>query len=517
MQFGVLGPLEVREAGRELPLTGVKQRALLAILLLHVNEVVSSERLIDELWSEGMPGSGATALQVRVSQLRKTLGAGGQLIVTQSPGYVLRLEHEQLDLQRFERLVAEAAASEPADASSMLREALLLWRGPALAEFAFDGFAQAAIGRLEELRLTALESRIEADLVLGRHNELAAELEGLVLEHPLRERLRAQLMLALYRSGRQAEALEVYRTVRETLVDELGIEPSTALQELERRILRQDPSLELTQSIALSRSVLVVPLDEPNLDRLIELAELLVRYPPRELILARLIAAGDLTRSAALLHARRDALLANGHAARAAVFASMEPGGDLIRLASEQDVDLLLLDARPALLEDEVTRTVLRGAACDVAVFVARDSPSTTGPVLVPFAGAEHDWSAVEFGAWMARNQDVPLRLAGPEEHGRDASRLLARASLAIQRALGVAAEPVLVEPGPDGLIEAAEDAALVVLGLSDRWRTEGLGSVRSALATRARPPVVLLRRGPRPGGLAPPESYTRFTWSVDV
>lgn len=515
MKFGILGPLEVRDADRVLPLTGAKQRALLAILLLHVNEVVSSERLIDDLWSEEPPGSGSTALQVRVSQLRKTLGTGGLLIVTQSPGYVLRLEREQLDLQRFERLVAEADGAEPADASTKLREALALWRGPALAEFAFEEFAQAAIGRLEEMRLAVLESRIEADLVVGRHHELAAELEGLVLEHPLRERFRAQLMFALYRSGRQAEALEAYRAMRQTLVEELGIEPSLALQELERGILRQDPSLDLTQPVTLGHSVIVVPLDASNLDGLVALAEPLVSHPTRELILARLVAAGDLSRAAALLHERREALLTKGHAARAAAFTTMQPGDDLIRLTSEQDADLLLLDARPALLEDEVTRTVLRGAPCDVAVFVARDSPPTPGPVLVPFAGAEHDWTAVEFGAWMARNQAVPLWLAGPEHEGRDASRLLARASLAVQRALGVAAEPLLVEPGADGLVRAAEDAALVVLGLSDRWRKEGLGPVRSALAASARPPVVLVRRGLRPGGLAPPESYTRFTWSV--
>jgi DNA-binding SARP family transcriptional activator len=515
MEFGILGPLEVREEDRVLPVTGAKQRALLAILLLHPNEVVSSGRLIDELWSEEPPGSGSTALQVRVSQLRKTLGAGGQLIVTQHPGYLVRLEHEQLDLQRFERLVAEAEGAEPAQASAKLREALELWRGPPLAEFAFEAFAQVAIGRLEELRLAALESRIEADLALGRHHELVGELDALVVEHPLRERVRAQLMLALYRSGRQAEALDAYKRMRRTLVDELGIEPTAALQELERRLLQQDPSLDLARPVTLSRSVIVVPLDELNLDALVALAEPLVGNPARELILVRLVADRDLSRVTAVLPKRRQALLAKGHAARAAAFTTMDPGADLVRLTTEQDADLLLLDARPALLEDEVTRAVLRAAPCDVAVFVARNSPPAPGPVLVPFTGAEHDWSAVEFGAWLARNQDVPLRLAGPEETGRDASRLLARASLAVQRALGVAAEPLLLEPGPDGLVRAAGDAALVVLGLSDRWRKDGLGPVRSALTTRARPPVVLVRRGLRPGGLAPPESYTRFTWSI--
>jgi hypothetical protein len=156
---------------------------------------------------------------------------------------------------------------------------------------------------------------------------------------------------------------------------------------------------------------------------------------------------------------------------------------------------------------------LLAGAPCDVAVLVAREPRA--GPVLVPFVGAEHDWAAIELAAWAAGAQGVPLRLAGPGEASRDSSRLLASASLAIQRALGVAAEPLLVEPGAEVLLRAADDASLVVLGLSERWRKEGLGAVREALAVEARPPVVLVRRGLRPGGLAPRASLTRFTWSL--
>src|SRR6266540_4773261 len=351
MEFGILGPLEIREADRVRPLTGSKQRALLALLLIHANE----------LWSTEPPGSGSTALQVRVSQLRKTLGAGGRHVVTQAPGYVLRIGREQLDLYRFEQLVAEAEGAEPAVASSKLREALVLWRGPALAEFTFEAFAQAAIGRLEELRLAALERRIEADLALGRHAELTGELEALVVEHPLRERFRAQLILALYRSGRQAEALEAYRTLRQTLVEELGIEPSSALQELEREILRHDPSLDLAQPVMVGHSILVVPLDERHLDALLGLAEPLISHPPRELIIALMIAAADLGRATAHLHERRAGLLANGHSVRTAAFTSGVPGDDINRLATEQDVDLVLLDAGPGLLENDVVRTVLRG------------------------------------------------------------------------------------------------------------------------------------------------------------
>jgi hypothetical protein len=188
---------------------------------------------------------------------------------------------------------------------------------------------------------------------------------------------------------------------------------------------------------------------------------------------------------------------------------------DLVRIASEHDVDLALVDAPASLLDDDLLRTLLIGAPCDVGVLVGRRSGYEPGPVLVPFAGAEHDWSAIELASWLARSQNVPLRLAGPLEDVRDSSRLLASASLVIQRALGVAAEPLLVPPGVDGLLAAAAESALVVVGLSDRWRRDGLGPVRLALAAEAPPPALIVRRGLRPGGLAPPEGVTRFTWSI--
>ena len=248
MEFRILGPLEAREEGRSLGLGGAKQRALLAILLLHANEVVSSDRLIDDLWGEEPPETAASALRVHIAQLRKALGSSGVLL-TRSPGYVLQIEPGQLDVDRFAQLVEEAgrafADGRWKHASERLREALALWRGSPLADFAYERFAQTDISRLEELRLAALEKRIEADLALGRHAELVGELEALVAEHPLRERLRAQLMLALYRSGRQAEALAAYQDVRRILVEELGIDPGAELHDLERGILRQDPSLAL--------------------------------------------------------------------------------------------------------------------------------------------------------------------------------------------------------------------------------------------------------------------------------
>ncbi len=233
MEFRILGPLEVLHDGRQVDLGGAKQRALLAMLLLHPNEVVSSDRLIDALWEDDAPETGRKALQVYVSQLRKALGK--ERIATRSPGYRIQVEAEELDLIRFERLVAAGQA----------REALSLWRGPPLADFAYHRFAHSETERLEELRLACLEDRIETDLAVGRQAVVVGELEALVGRHPLRERLRAQLMLALYRSGRQAEALEVYQDARRALVDELGIDPSRELRELEQAILRQDPALDL--------------------------------------------------------------------------------------------------------------------------------------------------------------------------------------------------------------------------------------------------------------------------------
>jgi DNA-binding SARP family transcriptional activator len=251
-EFLILGPLEAYDGGRQLSLGGTKQRALLALLLLHANEVVSSDLLIDELWGGASSKDGAKALSVAVARLRKALEPArppseeGRLLVTRPPGYELRLAPDQLDLHRFERLVAEArAAAEPATAAGKLRAALALWRGPPLADLAYESFCQAEIARLVELRLAALEDRLRADVELGRHAELVGELESLVAEHPLRERLRELLMLALYRSGRQAEALEAYQAARTALTEELGIEPGRELRELQQAILGQDPALDL--------------------------------------------------------------------------------------------------------------------------------------------------------------------------------------------------------------------------------------------------------------------------------
>jgi len=259
LDFRILGPLEIRAGNQELTCRGRKQRLLLGVLLLHANEVVSSDRLIDALWGERSPDTARKALQVHVAGLRQLLepgragGGAGRVLETRAPGYALRVEPRQLDLRRFEDGVRWGrAASETGDleeAASVLREALALWRGPALADLGFEEGLQAEVAGLEELRLAALEDRIDADLALGRHAELAGELERLTRQHPLRERITAQLMIALYRSGRQADALEAYRSTRRTLVDELGIEPNRELKDLEQRILAQDPKLDVTAAV----------------------------------------------------------------------------------------------------------------------------------------------------------------------------------------------------------------------------------------------------------------------------
>ncbi len=531
MHFRILGPLEVVESDRSLPLGGPRQRALLAILILRANEVVSSERLADQLWGERPPPTAAKAIQVYVSKLRKQLGEGR--LVTRAPGYVLLVDSSELDLSQFEELVSSAREVDPADAAPLLRGALALWRGAPLADLEYEAFAQPEISRLEELRLAVLEERIDADLATGSHRESLGELEALVAAHPLRERLAGQLMLALYRSGRQAEALDVYQNARRLLVEEIGLEPNPALQRLEKAILTQDPSLDPPESPDVSapalppeRAILVAPLDAENIQSLLGLAAPLAAERPHELITVRALEPTEqieLARATEDLGGRREALLERGISARVAAFTSSEPGEDIARLATEQSVDLVLVDARPDMLGQGLLGSsvgeVLRSSPADVGVLVGGGPPVEPGrPVFVPFGAAQHDWAALELGSWLARASDAPLRLVGAlsdstRSVGRDASRLLADASLLVQQFAGVVAEPLLVAPGE--LLNAAEGAGVLVVGLSERWAAEGLGPTRARLTAEASVPIVFVRRGVRPGGLAPSETRTRFTWSM--
>jgi Kef-type K+ transport system membrane component KefB len=291
------------------------------------------------------------------------------------------------------------------------------------------------------------------------------------------------------------------------------------------------------------RSILVAPRSDAAVAQLVALAEPLARsLPPRELVVARLIApprsaavrGGLQTERRALARAfelgqeARRGLIARGAAARAVAFTSADPGADLVRMAAAEPVDLLLIDGQRALRGAGIARgdvgTVLADAPSDVGVLVARGRElvalGAESPVVVPFGGAEHDWAALELGAWLAGANAVSLRLLGAagqddESGGRDASRLLANASLLVQRFAGVAAEPMIAQSGREGIVAAARGAGLLVVGLSDRWRSEGLGPTRSEIVQAAPAPILFVRRGLRAGALAPREDVTRFTWST--
>jgi DNA-binding SARP family transcriptional activator len=506
MEFRILGPLEVVDGGRTLTLGGPRQRALLALMLTRANRVVSRDELIDELWDGDAPDSARNALQYHVSRLRKAL-APSDVLVTREPGYMIRVAPGELDLLEFERLRASARGAPPAEAARLLRRALELWRGS----------AQAEIAHLDELRIAALEQRIDADLESGRHADLVAELEPLVREHSLRERLRAQLMLALYRSGRQAEALEVYRQTRQALIEQLGIEPSPSLQELERAILRHDPALAPDDAAAAPAhsAVMIVGDAESPLDALLAIAEPL----RRELIIVRFLdEAASLRAATAELADERQALRERGVTARVAAYVAGDPGDEAARFAAEHNADLLLVDATSDLLADgrpsELFDVLLEHVPCDVGLLFSKTAPNS-GPVVTPFGGVEHDWAAIEIAARLAGALGTSLRLLGTEADPalgrRDASRLLARASLLVQQVVGIVTEPMLVPAGSEGVLDGSRDARLFVIGLSERWRREGIGSVRLSVAEGATAPTLFVRGS----GRTPTETMTRFTWTL--
>jgi ABC-type transport system substrate-binding protein/DNA-binding SARP family transcriptional activator/streptogramin lyase len=320
LEFRILGPFEVGRNGEPLEVPAGKPRALLAVLLLRAGEVVSVDTLVDELWGEQPPATAAKNVQVYVARLRRALGDG--VFVTQAPGYALRVDREQLDAARFQALVEEARLEEPARAAPRLEEALALWRGPPLADFAYEAFAQDEIRRLEDLRLAALEDRIEADLALGRHEAVIGELESLARAHPLRERLQGLLLLALYRCGRQADALEAYRATRRRFVEELGVEPSPTLRQLERAILEQDPSVEAPRQ----HRPLAAPMQKiSRRSALVVFAGLLALGGLAAILTAAL--AGGKARSLAALPNSIGVVDGRQHVVRTVIEAGGEPGG----------------------------------------------------------------------------------------------------------------------------------------------------------------------------------------------
>jgi DNA-binding SARP family transcriptional activator len=464
IELRLLGPLEA-----SVPLPGGKPKALLARLALDAGRAVSTGTLVADLW-EAPPPSAPKILQAHISALRKALGADA--IETRAPGYALHAASS--DLARFEELAERAGSGgEPSRRADLLKEALGLWRGEPLAEFAREPFAAAAARRLADLRLDALE-------------QLVRELTALVREEPLRERLRGHLMLALYRSGRQVDALAVYREGRRALVDELGVEPSRLLQELERAILRQDASLDVeVQSASRGAVVCSGPAALP-----------LVAPLGREVLVVELVS------EVASLPAATGRLREVGAGVRTACFTTRDPSADLARLAREQQAELLVVD--------EVTPSLLADAPCDVAL-VSGTPFEARGALVVPFGGGREEWPALELAGWLARAHELPLRLVGVQARGGDASRTLAAASLALQRFASVAAEPAIVEPGVEAMLRAAADASAIVASLP----SAELDPTRRELRERARVPVLLVHGGLRPGGLAPDRSLTRFTWSA--
>jgi DNA-binding SARP family transcriptional activator len=533
----LLGPVELRRDGVVVPVGAVKKRITLALLGLRSGEVVSADRLIDAIWGEQPPPRAGKALQVYISQLRDAVEPDRRapsVIVSQAPGYALALPPEAVDLRIFERLWDEGrrlrAASSPEPAAELLRSALALWRGPPLADLTYEDAFGLDVSRLEEMRWACLEDRIDADLVVGRHTEAIIDLEELTHRYPLRERSCGLLMLAYYRAGRQADALHAYRRLRSALVRDLGLEPSRDLAVLERRILRQDPALDgpdagegAAVGADAARTILAVGEPPAGVDPLLEIAGALARGTAAELVLVSILppSSGDANALAAAtrdLSHRRAELEDDGVVARVAAFSTPTPGADVAKFAAHHDVAMIIANgaASPAGWGRSAASDLLRSATCDVALTFPGVGPPSGNAVLVPFGGGDHDWAALELGAQLARLRDAPLVLAGAApDRGADASPMLAAASLILQRTLGVTPEPALIRAGALGVLDRARDAGLIVLGVSVQYRTEGLGDVRETIVREAGVPTVAVRRGARPGLLAPSDVLTRFGWSI--
>ncbi len=474
MEFRLLGPLEVAgDDGAEVALGGPRPRAVLALLLLSANEAVSVDRLIDGVWGESPPASAAGALQVHVHSLRKTLGT--DRIVTRAPGYLVRVEPGELDVQRFEQLLADG---DP-------HGALELWRGEALADVAFEPFAQAEAARLEEMRLAALEARIDADLDAGRHRALAGELDVLAAAHPHRERLQAQRMLALYRGGRQADALAAYREAREAL-DELGLEPSAELRGLERRMLEQDPSLAVAErGAAIPRAA--TTLIGRRLERAAAQA-LLGRPDTRLLTLTGTGGSGKTRLALALADERKDAVfvdlspLADASLLLATIAAALDLGdvsgreAETLRDALSGQPPLLVLDNLEHLPEAFADVARLLETAPELRILATSRTPLRieaereyrVPPLAVPELGVE---TAAEADSDAVRLYVERARVELPDFELTDAN---ANAVARICRAL-------------DGLPLAIELAAARVRVLGPEGTAKRLGE-RLSLLTRSAP-----------------------------
>jgi predicted ATPase/DNA-binding SARP family transcriptional activator len=486
-----LGPLEVRADGSLLPLNARKQKSILALLILHRGEVVSVDRLQEALWGEHPPTTAHTALQGYVSQLRRLLGkgedGGGSLLVTRSPGYLFGAAPDQLDLTRFEQLTASGrkalAEGEPARAANLLAEALDLWRGPPLADFAYEAWAQAAIGRLEELRLSALEDRIEADLACGHHSELVGELEALIAEQPLRERLRGQLMLALYRGGRQADALDAYQAARRALVEELGIEPSPDLQSLNHSILNHDEALTAPpRAVAVDGPVKLPVPATPLVGRRRELAELDDLLRNEDTRLVTLTGPGGTGKTRLALRAAEEAA------------PSFPDGVHWVGLAALRDPSLVATTVAQACEVTEVlgaslTETIVRSFADKRALVLLDNCEHLADGVAELTAPLVEQCSRLVVIA--SSRERLGLRsehvYAVPPMEEKDAEALFVKRARALQADFEPDEHIAAVCRAVDGLPLAVELAAARVRSLSTETIRERLNERLSLLTTRDR------------------------------
>jgi DNA-binding SARP family transcriptional activator len=521
LEFLLLGPFEVRRDGVALDLGGPRRAALLALLALSPGRPVGVDRLVNDIWGEDPPRTAAHRLQVLASEARKLLPTGA--IVHRPAGYVLEVLPDSVDVFEFERELSDGRAAlargQHARAATVLSDALARWRGAALADLAGLDFAEAAARRLEELRTAARELELEARLAGGQASQVIPLLFDLVRDQPLHERRSALLMRALAADGRRAEALAVYAEIRRRLDDELGIQPGPELLDTHRTLVRSETATPRTADPARPGAVIAVGRDADSLAAAVAGGEPVAAASGRELIVICLVHRDaserpDLHTASALA---RQAATASGVRARSAAFVTHDLAHDVGAFAEEHDASVVILGAgdivAPARFSS-ATAALLDQVTAHVA-FAFGDTRRPGAGVAALFGGSEHDWAALELAALIARATQTPLRLVGAVTDGGDASRLLARASLAVQYVVDIEVEQALVHPTATELLSAAGERRLL-LGVSDRWRSEGLGALRMSLATAA-PGGLIVRRGTRPGLLAPADAGTRFSWSIAV
>ena len=505
IEIRLLGPLEVEQSGERIQLEGAKQRRLFVLLALRAPETVSSDELVEALWGDQMPATAIQALHQQISRLRRQLGEGSPLR-HQAAGYALKIDPVAIDSHRFALLLdsarVELAADEPAAAAADLREALALWRGEALADHRFDEFAQHEIARLEELRVEAIEDRLAADLACGRDSDLIGELGLLVAEHPLRERLRAQLMLALYRAGRQAEALETMRLGRQILVDELGIEPGPELRELERMILTQDPELSAAPPGGGFGPRLPAPMNETigRDGELAEIGELLVRPGVR---LVTLVGPGGVGKTRLALEVAR-------------AVANRFPGGAAhVNLDGVEDASVLVPGAASAL-----------GVVAATAAELGEQFERTTrgAPALLVLDGCERFLEGVEqvghllaavAGLTVLATSRAPLRLTS--EHVYRVQPLAARNAAALFNARAEAARGDRVVDDEQAIVDAI-CGRLDGLPLAIELAADGARSLPlPALLERLEHRLTLLTDGPRDLPTRQRSLRATLDWSWEV